>query len=466
MEEEYSNYYDPEQKRSPILKIVIIFIAVLIVILLIILLSKKFSKGPDLHPILSDMAAKYAEKKLPKEIGECSTYTLKDMIADQNDSIKKDFAKCDDKNTYVKVCKISNSKYQYTPILSCKKQKTLFTEWTTGTISDIIANNSEVEISFDGEVLENGNRTYYPNDLKDLSKVSEYYISSPKEGYIYKVNPETAYKWYVEGEEKEYYNHGEYVSIAPDLYPEKEDEKIKTYLSLTKPIEASYRTINNSVLYATEYAAYPYKYECRDSRYQGTIISNTPCEKRDTGTFSVTVKLHYTCDGKNETSENTLCKGRSNFVTSSCKEDNQTIEGKTSEGYYYTRNLWTGLTCIETSGYEVSDTVAKWYRMVKVNKYYPSNSTKEIDEKTYYTSTPIAGASKDETTKTTAYQYFKLVPTDSSEPTWVSIGDANMNKKELINSFKELGYKVSSLKEIEDNKNTRYQIIVKYRNRK
>ena len=467
MEEEYSNYYDPEKSRSPMLKIIIIALMLFIVILIIVLTTKAFSKGPDLHPALTDMANSYIDDdKLPKEVGECNTYALKEMIGNQNSDIKKQFSKCNDTDTYVKVCKVADDKYQYTPVLSCKKQKTTFGDWKTGTVDDIIANNSEVIITFDGEVLENGARTYYPNDLTDLAKVSEYYVSSPKEGYVYKVNPQEAYKWYTEGEEKEYYNHGEYVSNAPDLYPLKEDEKINTYLTLTKPNYATYRTIDNTTLYATEYVAYPYKYECKDSKYQGTVTSNTLCEKRNTGTFGITVKMHYTCDGVNETEEGVLCRGRSDWSATSCKADNQTIKGTTSEGYEYTRNLWTGLTCIKTDGYKVSDTVYKWYRLVKVNKYYPSGSTKENEEKTYYVTTPTAGASKDETTKATAYQYFKLVPSDNTEPTWVSIGDASMNKEELIKSFKELGYKVKSFNEIEKNENTRYQVIVKYRNRK
>lgn len=467
MDEEYSNYYDPEKKRSPMLKIVIIVLILLIAIIIIALFTKAFKKGPDLHPTLSDMAHKYIDDdKLPKEVGECNTYALKDMIANQDNKVKKEFARCNDQETYVKVCKMSNDNYQYTPVLSCKKQKTKFGDWQTGTIGDVIANNSDVVVSFDGEVLENGDRTYYPNDLTDLSKVSEYYVSVPKEGYVYKVNAQEAYKWYVEGEEKEYYNHGEYMATAPDLYPTKEDEKVNTYLTISRPNSAPYRTIDNTILYATEYVAYPYKFECKDPKYQGTITSNTLCERRNTGTFGVTVKMHYTCDGKNETSEGTLCKERSNWVTSSCKNSNQTINGTTSDGYSYTRNLWNGLTCVETSGYQVNETVYKWYRFVKVNKYYPSNSTKELDEKTYYVSTPTPGASKDETTKATAYQYFKLVPNNSSTPMWVSIGDADMNKENLIKSFNELGYKVNSFKEIEENKNTRYQIVIKYRNRK
>ena len=467
MNEEYSNYYDPEQKRSPILKIVVIAMILLIAILIIALFTKAFKKGPDLHPVLSNMANSYiTSDKLPKEVGECNTYALKDMIANQDSKTKKEFAKCNDQDTYVKVCKIANDNYQYTPVLSCKKQKTKFGDWQTGTLDDIIKNNSDVVISYDGQVLENGNRTYYPNDLTDLSKVSEYYTSSPKEGYVYKVNPQEAYKWYVEGDEKDYYNHGEYVATAPDLYPLKEDEKTKTYFSLSRPNSASYRTIDNTVLYATEYTSYPYKYECQDPKYQGTITSNTLCERRNTGTFNVTVKMHYTCDGKNETAKDVLCKGRSDWSETSCKNSNQTIDGKTSDGYNYTRNLWNGLTCVEANGYKVVDTVSKWYRLAKVNKYYPSDSSKETDEKTYYISTPTPGASKDESTKTTAYQYFKLVPNDSTEPTWVSIGDANMNKEELINSFKELGYKVNNFEEIDKNENTKYQVVIKYRNRK
>lgn len=467
MNEEYSNYYDPEKKRSPILRIVIIFLIIFAVILVILLFTKAFSKGPDLYPKLTDMANSYiSEDKKPKSIGECNTYTLKDMITNQNTDIKKMFAKCDDTKTYVKVCNLGADEYQYTPVLSCKKQKTTFGDWKTGTLDDIIANNSDVKIYFDGEVLENGDRTYYPNNETNLSKVSEYYISTPAEGYIYKVNSQVAYKWYTEAEEKEYYNNGEYVAEAPDLYSLKEDAKTKTYLTLSRPNEASYRTINSTTMYAVEYAAYPYKYDCKDARYRETITSTTLCEKRNTGSFGTTVKMYYTCDGKNEAEKGVLCKARGNWTTNSCANDNQTVSGKTTDGYDYTRNLWDGYTCVKASGYSVQDEVYKWYRMVDAKRYYPSNSTKVEEENTYYISTPIAGASKDEITEATAYQYFKLVPSETSKPEWVSIGAADMNKKELISSFKELGYKVSGLKDIDKNDNIRYNVIVKYRNRK
>lgn len=467
MNEEYSNYYDPEKKRSPILRIVIIFLIIFAVILVILLFTKAFSKGPDLYPKLTDMANNYIDKdKYPKSIGECSTYTLKKMITNQSADIKKEFAKCDDTKTYVKVCNLGDNNYQFTPVLSCKKQKTEFTDWKTGEIDDLLVNNSDVKIYFDGEVLENGDRTYYPNNETNLSKVSEYYTSTPGDGYIYKVNPQTAYKWYTEAEEKEYYNNGEYAAEANELYTMKEDSKTKTYLTLSRPADASYRTINSVTMYAVEYASYPYKYECRDGRYRETIISTTLCEKRNTGTFSTTVKMHYTCDGVNEAEKGALCKARGNWTTNSCANDNQTVSGQTSDGYDYTKNLWTGYTCVKADGYSVKDVVYKWYRMVDAKRYYPSNSTNVEEEKTYYISTPIAGASKDETTETTAYQYFKLVPNETSEPNWVSIGDAEMSKDELINSFKELGYKVSSLKSIDKNENIRYRVVIKYRNRK
>lgn len=461
-------YYDPEKKRSPLLKIVIIVLAVLAVILFIVFLSKAFGKGPDLYNEITNLSKTYTDNKkdYPEEIGECNTYTLNVLLDSNYLTNKKIFSGCDGTKTYVKVCKISDDKYQYTPVLSCKRNTTVFGEWKTGTIVDIIENNSEVEIYYDGDVLEKGSRTYYPNNLTDVSKVAEYYVASPESGYSYKVNPQTAYKWYVSGYDKEYYNNGEYVSTKPDGYPEKENGKTNDYLMPTRPVDAYYRTIKNVTIYATEKVAYPFKYECSDPKLAGTMYSQTLCELRKTGTFEKTARILYTCDGKTEVSEGTICQSRSKWTTTSCESKNQTKVGKTNEGYDSLTAPLTGYTCVKTNGYSVSDQVYQWYKMVDVKKYYPSNSTNVDDEKTYYISTPTAGASKDEKTRTTAYQYFKLEASDSAVPAWISIGDVGMNEKELINKFNELGYNVGSLSDIENNENTRYQIVIKYRNRK
>lgn len=462
-----NKYYDPEKRRTPWLRITFILLGFVVVILIILLFIKLFSKGPDLYSDLVSGSKTYLDNNTyPESIGECSTVTLNDLESSNLISNIKNYAKCDTTDTLVKVCKTSNDNYQYTPILSCGKKSTTFTDWKSGTIDDLKADNSEVSFKFVGEDLEKGVRTYYPDNLTDASKVSQYYTTSPNSEYTFKSDGEIAYKWYTEGVGKDYYNNGNYASIAPDGYTLNDSEKTNTYISLTKPNDASYRTVKSTTAYATEYVSYPYKFLCVDSKYAGTITSPTVCELRNSTTFKTTSKIYYTCDGTNEVAADTKCKARSNWTTSSCSNSNQTKSGTTSDGYNYTREVSTGMTCISTNGYLVSDKTWKWYKEVEQNNYYPSGSNDVNVENTYYVNTPVSGASKDESTATTAYKYYKLVATDDNTESWVSITDDSLDEDALIAKFQELGYNVSNLKDIQNSDKIRYQVEVMYRNRK
>ena len=455
-------YYDPEQRRSPLLKVIIIVLCLVILIIMILLLIKPKNKI-DLYDKLVTMTKNnLLDDDYPKEIGDCKTISLESI----NKSNEKEFNSCDGNKTYVKVCKLNDDKIWYTPVLSCGRIYTSFDEWKTGTVDDIIDNNSEIEIYFEGEVLENGIRKFYPNDEINVSKVNEYYETSPKEEYVYKINPKDAYKWYLFKDEKDYYNNGEYVSIKPDGYEFSENEKIKTYFSLNKPNNMTFRKISDIILYATEMHAYPYSFECIDNNLEGMLISKTICELRKSDSYKTTRYIHYTCDGVNETTKDTLCSKRSNWTSTSCYENTQTAVGETIDGYSYTRNPWTGYVCIKTDGYLIEDTEYQWYNNVSTKKYYPSDSKNMEDEITYYVDAPLKDAIKDESSKTKVYQYFKLEESSDTTPTWVHIGSNNMDKQTLINSFNELGYSVDSLNSIDENKNTKYEIVLKYRNRK
>src|SRR5574344_1066929 len=461
-----NTYYDPEKRRTPWLRLTFMILGFIVIIFIIILFMKMFSKGPDLYSSLLASSKEYcSNNNYPESIGECETITLEDL---ENTNLidAANYSKCDTSDTLVKVCKIDNDSYQYTPILSCSNKTTSFGEWKSGTIDDLKAGNSEVSFKFVGEVLEKGVRTYYPDNLTDVSKVSQYYVTSPSTDYIYKSDGAIAYKWYTEGEGKEYYKDGAYLSVQPDGYTLKDNEKTSTYVSISKPNTVSYRTITDGTIYATEYMSYAYKYLCVDSRYKETITSNTICELRNTGSYGTTSKIYYTCDGTNDVSIDTVCKSRGNWTSTNCTNSKQTYKGTTSDEYSYTRQLSTGDPCISASGYLVTDKLWQWYKIVNQNTYYPSKSTDVNKENTYYVSTPVAGASKDESTEVTAYKYYKLVQTDSNVESWISISDESLTEEELINKFKDLGYDISKLSDIINNEKINYQIEISYRDRK
>lgn len=464
MNEDYTNY-DDERRPFPWFRLAVIILLILIVIFLIIKIMKK---GPSLYDTLLDeaKATVISRSDFPQEVGDCATYTLEQVTANSDNSVKKLLSSCDKTKTTVKVCKLETGKYQYTPVLSCKNQTTSFGDWKKGEIEDIIADNSDLQISYLGEVLETGVRVFYPNNETNPEVAKERYAAAPNDEYRYQINPTTAYKWYVVGQEKVYYNNGEYSSTEPSGYSSKENERTTTFASITKPAELPYRRISSTTVYSTEYVSYPYKFDCKDPNYVGTVTSSVLCEQRTQDDFKTTVKIHYTCDGVNEVEKDAICKPRSEWTTNSCYNENQSSVGNTSDGYAYTRQLWTGITCISASGYIATDSSWQWYKLVDVNRYYPSNSTSSAEENTYYVDAPVPAAVKDASTETTAYQYYKLDASQSQEQNWVLISDEAMTKEELIDRFKELGHEINSISDINDNESLRYQLSIRYRNRK
>ena len=471
MNEEYINMnddyekYEDDKKPFPWFRLAVIILLVLIVVFLIIKIAKK---GPNLYDILVDEAKSSVHVRLdfPQEVGDCTIYTLEQVTANSEDSVKKALSSCDKTKTTVKVCKVDTGKYQYTPILSCKNETTAFGDWKKGEVTDIIADNSDLQITYLGEMLETGNRVFYPNNETNPEASNERYAQAPNEEYRYQINQTTAYKWYTVGQERSYYNGGEYSSNEPNGYSMKDNERTTSFVAINKPAELPYRNIASTTLYTTEYVSYPYKFDCKDPNYIGTVTSSVICSQRPQGDFNTTVKIHYTCDGVNEVDKDVVCKQRSAWSTDSCRNDQQSTLGNTSEGYAYTRQLWTGETCISAPGYIATDSSWQWYKLVDVNRYYPSGSTNAAEENTYYVNAPTDGAKKDESTKATTYQYYKLDASQSQAQNWVLISDESLTKEELINRFRELGHEINSISEINDNDNLRYQLSIKYRNRK
>ena len=470
MNEDYVNMNDDyekydERKPFPWFRVAVVVLLVLIIIFLII---KVVKKGPSLYDALVDEAKTnvVGRSDFPQEVGDCTTYTLEQVTASSDATTKKVFSSCDKTKTTVKVCKLDTGKYQYTPVLSCKHETTSFGDWKKGEVTDIIANNSDLQITYLGEVLEVGDRVFYPNNGTNPESLNERYASAPNGEYKYQINSTKAYKWYTVGQEKVYYNGGEYTSNEPNGYSSRENERTSSFVSINKPAELPYRNISSTTLYATEYVSYPYKFDCKDQRYVGTVTSPILCEQRTQDDFKTTVKIHYTCDGTNEVAKDVVCKQRSEWTTTSCYNANQSSVGNTSEGYAYKRQLWTGETCISAPGYLATDSSWQWYKFVDVNRYYPSGSTSASGESTYYVNAPTEGAKKDTSTEATTYQYYKLDASQSQAQNWISISDESLTKEELINKFKELGHEINSISDISNSENLRYQLSIRYRNRK
>lgn len=462
-DERYDNSYEETEKnRSPWLRIVFIILGIIVLVVLILLLLKACgNKNKDLSRDLLEAGKEHYRKDetlLPVSAGECKNVTLDVLLSENLITTPEDYEVCDKIGTYVKVCKLESENYHYVPILSCGDQSNEFGPWTIGDEKDITPDKSDVRFLFLGEQAKGGVKYYYPGNEKDPSKINEYYVTSPSEGYDQKDNAVTnAYKWYTEktSSQSVYWNNGEYSSTQPAGYSYKGNKKTtEAKTSDTKPASAEYRTITESTLYRTKTEARPYKYRCIDEKISGDYYSSgVPCEAREEDTFKHTVEIFYTCDGINSTSKGTVCTDWSNWSTNKCEE-----------------NILKGTKCETKTTYSYVDTMWQWYKKenVTTKSYYPSGSSNKDEENTYYVTQPVDGSIKDSSTQATAYKFYKVVEEtgnneNQSNQIWVSVNKEYVSIEELISNFQSLEYNVNSLKDIIDNKDIRYQIQLQYR---
>ncbi len=165
-----------------------------------------------------------------------------------------------------------------------------------------------------------------------------------------------------------------------------------------------------------------------------------------------------------------------------------------------------------------------WYKIVnEVRTYYPSGSNRASGEKVFFVTEPFKGAIKDTGTRATAYKWYNESATYSSGYTatapsgystasktndyiisdwsgwsttnpsvrdgrdrtietktkiklqeiqgttsssWNNLSTDYLTEEELINTFKAKGYKISTLEDINNNGQIRYQLELFVRNKK
>ena len=451
MNENY-NYdeYKEEKNRIPWGRIIVSFLILVAVVIIALLLLKSCNKG-ELRNDLIEAAKDYYEKYpdlLPSEIGECFIVTLGELESEGLIKVS-DYETCDKTKTYVNVCYLDSKTYHYSAVLECGSEETNYGMWQDGTETDI-NETSDIRFNFLGEELQTGTKYYYPNDVTDISKVIEYYATIPKSGYNGKEDEQIGYKWYTESTVNNYWNNGGYSSTQPDGYPTKGTSTTVTKYSVTKPSTASYRKIEDTTLYRYETVARVYKYECADptGKNPGTQVGTTICALRDDG-YTTPVNMFYTCDGKSNVDRGTVCQKMTEWSPTKC-----------------TTSALNGINCESTAGYKYTDTMWKWYNVSNVKKYYPSGSTNASDEITYYVSSPVSGAIKDEATKTTVYKYYKLEEnTDGGNyEEWLPVTDGYVTMSEMLEAFRNLDYDVYSLSDINKIDKIRYKYQMQFRN--
>lgn len=553
---EDKDYNDGSAAKKRILIGFLIVAAIIIVVLLILKGCTKNNKptGPteptfDYEKTLLEAGKKYYENNndlLPIANGECGVVelsTLKSLglVNPEN------FSTCDESTTYVKVCVLPNGTKQYTPWLTCtdKNSDTEYDSEKEGTISDVIADESLVRFTFMPKRLKAGaqnlgpveemwkdeikytsyktvattkyyryrdqlftwkisDKTYYTStgEKKNASDVKEYYTLSPNSNYNLSSDKTTeAYKWFTT-------TGGEKVYKMKDGKKVYSREKIDDYIYADGGIKIEYQTRKQ-----TGGGSEPYHfYVC--GKYSTSTVRKyqlgVKCgEDKEDPQLAYTFEEFYSCSkGDRQSIEEDRVKkgdkcytyGDWEYVMNSCDVSKPTCR-KTNPIYLY-----------------------NWYKLTGGTKsYYPSKSSTAAGEKVYYIEAPIAGATKDTSTKATAFKWYKATEKETteytavapkgysdatrtnkskwgswteystknpkvsdgrnrqietktkiklqeikgtSESSWENLSTTYVTEEEMINIYKQNKYNVNSLQDINNNGELKYDIKMIIRNKK
>lgn len=553
---EDKDYNDGSAAKKRILIGFLIVAAIIIVVLLILKGCTKNNKPTepteptfDYEKTLLEAGKKYYENNndlLPIANGECGVVelsTLKSLglVNPEN------FSTCDESTTYVKVCVLPNGTKQYTPWLTCtdKNSDTEYDSEKEGTISDVIADESLVRFTFMPKRLKAGaqnlgpveemwkdeikytsyktvattkyyryrdqlftwkisDKTYYTStgEKKNASDVKEYYTLSPNSNYNLSSDKTTeAYKWFTT-------TGGEKVYKMKDGKKVYSREKIDDYIYADGGIKIEYQTRKQ-----TGGGSEPYHfYIC--GKYSTSTVRKyqlgVKCgEDKEDPQLAYTFEEFYSCSkGDRQSIEEDRVKkgdkcytyGDWEYVMNSCDVSKPTCR-KTNPIYLY-----------------------NWYKLTGGTKsYYPSKSSTAAGEKVYYIEAPIAGATKDTSTKATAFKWYKATEKETteytavapkgysdatrtnkskwgswteystknpkvsdgrnrqietktkiklqeikgtSESSWENLSTTYVTEEEMINIYKQNKYNVNSLQDINNNGELKYDIKMIIRNKK
>ncbi len=458
-----------EKKSLPIKKLLIIFgvvLLIVVIVLAIVLLTEKDKEKEvvnnyenEYYDAIVNAGKDYYDKNkslVPTAIGDCTSVSLDTLLKSGSLTSNEVIDSCDMTSSIVKACKLNSGNVHFAANLSCSddRLKINYSQWQSGDENSAgFTPDSDVKFEFlaqklvttgaTGEEKEywedeidleansyvvTGRKTYYryrsiqyrwyleeknyyPNNSTNSLTVSTYYKEAPNKDYTLKGSEvKNAAKWYV-------YTHDVYdgySSVAPKGYPVKgESGEDIVSVSFDKPKEESYRTIkaNQDVYRVRSYKVVDelmkVKYQCYNPA-TGHYIDNVdkPCnEDEDAIKAGLTTIKAYKCYYKNATEAPSWQSGP-------CEEK------------IYTYGNWSEYTpkkceiskdgpsvCQTAKAYVYTDKVWKWYSSTR-KEYYPSKQSDPNKENTYYVNSPVANAIRDDSTVTTAYQFYKLVQTD------------------------------------------------------
>lgn len=366
----------------------------------------------------------------------------------------------------------------------------------------------------DKEYIWNLNEKYYyttSGDKTNASQVNEYYTSSPKNGYDKYDSGTTVAKWYTAtgGGDREYWEDETGDRLYSATQPNDEFNYYANGIQYTRYSTRTWTTTGTpTTLNPT------HMWECASATDPNNVTSYVVCsENVNNPTHTIYVDDFYTCDnGLTETSESSTCYR--------CETD--TLKADYSACGIY--SAWSSFTSTPCSGgtdvcKTVNITVYQWYKLTdEIRSYYPSEKNTATEEKVLYKTAPVSGTLKDMTTETTGYKWYKLVtgqvsgysvsppdenatktatyrwtswtdwslnkPTsttsreiqskqkvqlkkvlDLDEENWLNIVTDYQNESEMISKFKELGYPINTLSDVNASGELKYLLKLFYRNK-
>ncbi|NLC48599.1 MAG: hypothetical protein GX758_04495 [Tenericutes bacterium] len=535
-------------------KIIISIIIIIAIILLICLLKNWFGKEGTKTPViptvfnyesnLLDAGKKFYENNpdlAPTAIGDCAQVDLQALIARGLVDPTK-YATCNQNTTFVNVCKLENGTKQFTPWLSCtdKSSENEYGDYKEGTLADLVTDKSLVQFSFLPQKLKtSGNGLGKVEEIwKDDIKYSSYKTLATTTYYRYR---DLLYIWNVDvkkyytskGEKNSASEVSEYYTVSPNpAYNLHDSQTTSAYKWFTSESEKIYAMTNGAKTFSDKAInGYPYNdggvvvtkyftrtilntynptfyYQCALSKNATTAVNQTmPCGQGPNPQLVYQKTTFYSCVADSGSSildnivpQGTICKNYSDW------------EGPKDNSCGTVGELCDKMSVTFYNWYKLSGTVTK--------TYYPSGSSNAATEKVYYTKAPVTGAQKDDTTKTTAYKWYKATPglsaysavapqegatktttsswgewTDfkttnpkvsdgrtrqienkikiklqqitgtTTEESWEDLSANYVSEEEMIKIFKDKNYSVNSLLDISNHGDIRYKVKMMIRNK-
>lgn len=364
----------------------------------------------------------------------------------------------------------TNGTKQYTPWLSCtdKNSDTEYADEKEGTISDIVPDESLVRFTFLPKRLKAGAQNLGPVEemWKDEIKYTSYKTIATTKYYRYR---DKLYTWKISdktyytstGEKKKASDVKEYYTVSPNnkynLSSDKTTEAYKWFTTTGGTKTYALNSKGEKIYSQTKIKDYVYADDGVKVEYQTrkqTGSGRDPYHFYICGKYSTSTVKKYQLGVKcGEDPEDPQLAYTFEEFYSCSKGDRNSIESdRVKKGdKCYTYGEWK----LSMDSCDVSKPTCRkinplyyyhWYKLTGGTKsYYPSGSSSASGEKVYYTSAPIDGATKDSSTKATAYKWYKATEKETTEYTAVApkgYSDATRTNKSKWGNWTEYSAKI------------------------